>query len=143
MGRSGWQPFDRTCRRGVRLRLTRSPQVESLRTSGQEADSEQDMEQGASGRTIGEYPSSQDLSVLSYYGEHKIGCLYLTSVYQEMSGIGCHSEEPSDEESFGSSVRRRFFASLRMTLRDSWLGTACCDPSWVEDGNYFMLLSVS
>ena len=28
---------------------------------------------------------------------------------------------------------------LRMTMRDSWMGTACCDPFWIEDGNYFML----
>jgi hypothetical protein len=31
----GVYPFDRTCRRGVRLRLTRSPQVESLRAGSE------------------------------------------------------------------------------------------------------------
>ena len=31
--RQPFDPFDKTCRRGVRLRLTRSPQVESLRAS--------------------------------------------------------------------------------------------------------------
>jgi hypothetical protein len=40
-----------------------------------------------------------------------------------MSILGCHSEERSDEESLGSWGRRRFFASLRMTMRDFRMDT--------------------